>query len=373
MKRIESIRYKNSIQLQKTGRIIEAHRAFIRPKIYLLIWLLLGLFILTVGSIAVGSYDMSLLSILRTLLGLEEGPHKIVVWNIRMPRITAAMITGCGLGLSGLATQSLLRNPLASPFTLGISQGAAFGAAFSIVVLGAAGIQQSALRTADTSTFTILNIYAVTFFAFLGAMTATLVILILARLKKMSPESIILAGVALSSLFTSGTILIQYFATDVEIATVVFWTFGDVARSSWQEIGLLGVVSACVIIYFVFHRWDLNALAAGDDYAKGLGVEINRLRLAGMFLAALLAALATAFHGVIAFLGLLAPHIGRSLAGSDHGLLVPYSCLVGSLLLLTADTLGRMLVGSGTLPVGVLTSFMGAPLFLYLLMKGLRR
>jgi iron complex transport system permease protein len=189
----------------------------------------------------------------------------------------------------------------------------------------------------------------------------------------MSPESIILAGVALSSLFTSGTILIQYFATDVEIATVVFWTFGDVARSSWQEIILLAVATAGVIIYFVFHRWDLNALAAGDDYARGLGVEINRLRLAGMFLAALLAALATAFHGVIAFLGLLAPHIGRRLAGSDHGLLVPYACLVGSLLLLSADTLGRLLVGSGTLPVGVLTSFMGAPLFLYLLTKGLKR
>ncbi|MBW2624026.1 MAG: iron ABC transporter permease [Deltaproteobacteria bacterium] len=326
-----------------------------------------------IWSIAVGSYDMSLFKILRTIFRLEEGAYKIVVWDIRLPRITAAIITGSGLGLSGLATQSLLRNPLASPFTLGISQGAAFGAAFSIVVLSAGGMQGSALRTADANTFTIVNVYAVTFFAFLGAITATLVILLLARLKKMSPESIILAGVALSSVFTSGTILVQYFATDVEIATVVFWTFGDVARSSWREIGLLGFVTGCVMVYFVFHRWDLNALAAGDDSAKGLGVEIDRLRLIGMFLAALVAALATAFHGVIAFLGLLAPHIGRRLAGSDHGLLIPYSCTVGALLLLMADTVGRLLVGSGTLPVGVLTSFMGAPLFLYLLMKGLNR
>lgn len=331
------------------------------------------LFLFIFWAIAVGSYDMSLTRIFRTLIGLEGGPSKIVVWDIRMPRIMAAIITGCGLGLSGLATQGLLRNPLASPFTLGISQGAAFGAAFSIVVLGAAGMQDSALRTADSNTLNIINVYAVTFFAFLGAITATLVILLLARLKKMSPESIILAGVALSSLFTSGTILIQYFATDVEIATVVFWTFGDVARSSWQEIGLLGFVTLWVILYFVFNRWNLNALAAGDDSARGLGVEISRLRLVGMFLAALVAALATAFHGVIAFLGLLAPHIGRRLAGSDHGLLIPYACVVGSLLLLAADTLGRMLVGSGTLPVGVLTSFMGAPLFLYLLMKGLSR
>jgi iron complex transport system permease protein len=118
-----------------------------------------------------------------------------VVWGIRMPRVMAAIITGCGLGLSGLAAQSLLRNPLASPFTLGISQGAAFGTAFSIVVLDAAGMQQSALRTADTNTFTVLNVYAVTLFAFLGAITVIVVILLLARLKKMSPESIILAGV----------------------------------------------------------------------------------------------------------------------------------------------------------------------------------
>ena len=353
--------------------MVEAHRALVRPKIYLLVGLFCALIMLMFWSIAVGSYDMSIYRIFCSLLGQAEGPQKIVLWGIRMPRITAAIISGCALGLSGLAMQSLLRNPLASPFTLGISQGAAFGAAFSIVVMGAAGLQQSALRSADANTFTIINVYAVTLFAFLGAITATLVILLLARLKKLSPESIILAGVALSSLFTSGTILIQYFATDVEIATVVFWTFGDVARSSWKEIGLLAFVTAWVIVYFVFNRWNLNALATGEDSARGLGVEINRLRLAGMFLAALVAALATAFHGVIAFLGLLAPHIGRRLAGSDHGLLIPYSCLFGALLLLAADTLGRVLVGSGTLPVGVLTSFMGAPLFLYLLMKGLNR
>jgi iron complex transport system permease protein len=326
-----------------------------------------------IWAIAVGSYEMSLFNILRSLLGMEQGHHKIVVWGIRMPRIVAAVVTGCGLGLSGLGTQSLLRNPLASPFTLGISQGAAFGAAFSIVAIGAGGMQESALRTADASAFTIHSVYAVTFFAFLGAITATLTILLLARFKKMSPESIILAGVALSSLFTSGTILVQYFATEVEIATVVFWTFGDVARSNWREIGLLGFVTVLVIVYYVYNRWNLNAIATGDDTARGLGVDVNRLRLAGMFLAALVAALATAFHGVIAFLGLLAPHIGRRLAGSDHRLLIPYACLIGSLLLLMADTLGRLLVGSGTLPVGVLTSFMGAPLFLYLLMKGLTR
>ncbi|MBU2548233.1 MAG: iron ABC transporter permease, partial [Proteobacteria bacterium] len=156
------------------------------------------------------------------------------------------------------------------PVALGISQGAAFGAAFSIVALGAGGMQTSALRTAGTASFFIHGVYAVTFFAFAGAILATVVILALARLRKMSPEAIILAGVALSSLFTSGTILVQYFATDIEIATVVFWTFGDVARSNWRETGLLALVTGGAVLYYLFHRWDLNAMSTGEESARAL-------------------------------------------------------------------------------------------------------
>jgi len=355
------------------GQVVRTYTASIRRKGYLFLTLFLLLVVLGICAIAVGSYDLPLMKILRTLLGLEQGPQEIVVWTIRMPRILAAVVAGCGLGLSGLGNQSLLRNPLASPFTLGISQGAAFGAAFSIVILGAGGMRDSALRTADTNVFVIDSVYAVTLFAFLGAITATIVILLLARLRKMAPESIILAGIALSSLFTSGTILVQYFATEVEIATVVFWTFGDVARSNWREIGLLSMATSLVTVYYIVNRWNLNALSAGEDAARALGVDVDKMRLAGMFLASLVAALATAFHGVIAFLGLLAPHIARRLVGADHRLLIPYACLIGALLLLAADTVGRLMVGSGTLPVGVLTSFMGAPLFLYLLVRGLSR
>lgn len=358
---------------KRRSETIELYQLSIRHKLFLLAGLCLFLVILILQAIAVGTYDLSFMTILKSLLGMGSGAGRIVVWDIRLPRIMAAIITGCGLGLSGIATQSLLRNPLASPFTLGISQGAAFGAAFAIVILGAADMQINALGTGDAGRFIINSLYGVTFFAFLGAIAATIVILLLARLRKLSPEAIILAGVALSSLFTAGTILVQYFATEVEIASVVFWTFGDVARSNWQEIGLLTMATLLIMSYFVFNRWDLNALSAGEDAARSLGVEVDRLRLLGMFLAALVAALATAFHGVIAFLGLLAPHISRRLVGADHRLLIPFSCLTGALLLLLADTVGRLLVGSGTLPVGVLTSFMGAPLFLYLLIRGLSR
>ena len=324
-------------------------------------------------AIAVGSYGLSARDVLWTLLGQGEGAMRTVIWNIRLPRIVSAVIAGCGLALSGTVFQCLLKNPLASASTLGISHGAAFGAAFAIVVLGAGGIQSSALRTSAAGQLNLQNIYSVTAFAFAGAMMATLVILALARIKKMSAEAIILAGVALSSLFTSGTILIQYFAADIEIAAVVFWAFGDVARSTWREIGVMGVMTGLVLIYFFLKQWDLNALTAGEDVAKGLGVEVDKIRIWGMLLATLVAALITCFQGVIAFIGLLAPHMGRCLVGSDHRLLTPLACLIGSLLLLVADTLGRSIIGSGALPVGVITSFMGAPLFLYLLLRGYRR
>lgn len=337
---------------------------------YLLLAALAGLtLLLALQAVAVGSYDLSPYKVLMILLGQGEGAQSVVVWNIRLPRIVAALVTGWGLGLSGLATQSLLRNPLASPFTLGMSHGAAFGAAFAIVFLGAGAVSTSALYSAGQGEFMFSSLYVVTLLAFAGAMSATGVILLLARLRQMSAAAVILAGVAMSSLFLSGTILVQYFATEVEIAAVVFWTFGDVARSNWREIAMLAVATALVSLYFLRRRWDLNALLAGEDTAQGLGVHVTRLRLMGMFLASLVVALATSFHGVIAFLGLLAPHISRRLVGGDHRLLVPCSGLVGSLLLLAADTLGRLLVGSGSLPVGVLTSFMGAPLFLYLLLR----
>ncbi len=355
------------------GPITLVYRGVIRKRIQLFFLILACLAVLMVYATAVGSYDLSMASLIQAVSGRADGPIETVVWNIRLPRIMAAILSGWGLGLAGVTFQSLLKNPLASPSTLGISQGAAFGASLAIVVFGAGGMQAGALRTQGASPLNIFSLYTVTLFAFAGAVGATLIILALARIKKMSPEAIILAGVALSSLFVSGTILIQYFASEVEIAAVVFWTFGDVARSTWREIGLLGIAASGITLYFILYRWDLNALLAGEETAKSLGVEVEKIRILGMLTATVLAALVTCFHGVIAFLGLLAPHIGRRLIGPDHRLLIPYSCLLGGLLLLLADTVGRMVVGSGTLPVGVLTSFMGAPLFLCLLWRGYHR
>lgn len=304
-----------------------------------------------------GAYAIPLAEFLKVVTGGARGnadeTSRVVLAGIRLPRILAALVCGWGLSLSGLGIQSLLRNPLGSPSTLGISQGAAFGAALSIVVFGA-GVAQ------------------VTLCAFAGSMGAAGIILLLARLRRLTPEAIILVGVALSSLFASATILIQFLATETELAMVVFWTFGDVARSNWSELGLLTAAVVLATLILTCMRWDLNALGLGEKAAGGLGVSVAAVRLTGMLVVALVAALATAFHGVIAFVGLIAPHMARRLVGDDHRLLIPFSSVIGALLLLSADTLGRLAIGSGALPVGVLTSFLGAPMFLYLLVRGYR-
>ena len=336
-----------------SGPLTAAYRQRFRRNLFILSLLLAAVLIVAVLAIALGSYDIPVPKVLLALLGRADATTGVVIANIRLPRVIAAILCGWGLSLSGLCLQSLLRNPLGSPVTLGISHGAAFGAAAAIVLFGA-------------------GLASITTFAFAGGMTATLVILLLAKLKKLSPPAIILAGVAMHSLFLSGTYLIQYLATETELAQVVFWTFGDVARSNWHEIGLLAVAVSAISIFLIFLRWDFNAMASGDEAAKGLGVNVDTIRLIGMALATLVAAMATSFHGIIGFLGLIAPHSARRLVGDDHCLLIPFSATLGALLLLVADTLGRLWIGSGSLPVGVITSFLGAPVFMYLLVRGYR-
>ncbi len=353
--------------------IAHAYSAYTRKKTILFLFFLVLLAAVALLALCVGSYRLMPLQIIDSLLGRSGEAASIVVWNIRAPRIMAAVIAGWGLALAGVVIQCILNNPLGSPFTLGISHGAAFGAAFAIVVLGEGAVRGSGDNAGVIANIAASGIYSVTLFAFLGAVLATVVIIILARIRKMAPESIILSGVALSSLFVSGTILIQYFAEDVEVASIVFWTFGDVGRASWGEILLMAAATVPATAWFFMHRWSFNALSAGEDAAKSLGVNVERIRIWGMLGAAFLSALIVSFLGVIGFLGLVAPHMARRIVGEDHRFLVPHACILGGLLLLASDTIGRTILESGALPVGVITSFMGAPLFLYLLVRGTRR
>ncbi|MGI6286299.1 iron ABC transporter permease [Neomoorella humiferrea] len=341
---------------------------YTRRKILIIFFLVFLSCLVGIYAINAGSAELTPYQVIRTLVGLGEGRADIIIWNIRLPRVLAAFTAGVGLSVAGCVMQNILRNPLASPFTLGVSQGAACGAALAIVALGAGSTQRTVVDAV-----LINNPYVVTFSAFLGAMAATLVIIFLASQKGFSPEAMVLSGVALGSLFSAATIIIQYFANDVQVAAIVFWTFGDIGRASWRDLEIMVLVIAVAFLYFMANRWNYNALDGGEETAKGLGVNVEKVRLLGMFTASLITAAIVSFLGIIGFIGLVGPHLMRRLIGGDHRFLIPAAGVMGGLLLLAADTVGRTVIAPVVLPVGAITSFMGAPMFLYLLARGGRR
>lgn len=335
------------------------YRKLVWKRISFGIFLIFLLILLSAIALGFGAYQMSIGDIFKAIL--DGNP---VLWNVRIPRIVTAIFVGASLAIAGAVMQCILKNPLASPFTLGISQGAAFGAAIAIVYFGAGQMH----RVGEA--LTIFNPYIVPIFAFLGSLISAFVILALAKLRDLSPEAIILAGVAMSALFQAGVMLIQYFATDVQVASIVFWTFGDVGRARWVEIYLIIAIFILCFIYFFYRRWDYNSLLAGDETAISLGVKPQKIRLEGMLLSSFLTAVCVSFTGIIGFIGLVAPHIVRLTIGGDYRFLIPSSAIVGAIVLLASDTVGRTVISPVVIPVGIITSILGAPMFIYLLLRG---
>jgi len=267
-----------------------------RGVIFILVLLLIitALWALNTGSIALNPVQ-----VLKTLITGGNQVENVAIWNIRLPRILAGLVAGAGLSVAGCVMQNNLRNPLASPSTLGISNAAAFGANVAIILLGAGTIANT-----GAGQVIINNPYMVTILAFLFAMLAALLIVCLAKFGGFTPEAIVLAGVALGSLFTAGTTIIQYFAEDVKVAAVVFWTFGDLGRAAWNEVFIMLVLVTMALGYFFLKSWDYNAISSGEETARGLGVNVDRVRMAGMLVASLITAVAVSFLGIIAFIGL---------------------------------------------------------------------
>ncbi len=248
--------------------------------------------------------------------------------------------------------QGVLRNPLASPFTLGIASAASCGASVAII-LGAG----------------FLSGYLVIGNAFLFAMLAAGAIYGMARLKGMGSETMILAGIALMYLFSAVTSFLQYLGTSEKVQEVVFWMFGSLDKSSWPKLGLVTVVVVAVVPLLLWRAWDLNALAEGDETAKSLGVPVERSMAGFMLAASLVTAVIICFTGTIGFIGLVAPHITRMVIGADHRTLIPASGLVGAVILLGADCLARTVIPGAIIPVGIMTAFLGIPFFVYLFMR----
>jgi len=342
------------------GRLIWRKRLILTSLIFLA-------FFLVPISISLGWYKASLLDILRALFMPDDSPLSIIVWDLRLRRILAALVIGAVLGGSGAAIQACMRNPLASPFTFGLSHAASLGVAFALLILQGGALQRFQIY--------IYNPFLISSSAFIFSLIQVLIVLVLAYKAGLSAGALVLSSIAISFAYQATLYLLQYlYLNEILVSTIIFWTFGDLGRISWRELYLLVSVSAVVVIpYLIYRSFDYDLILSGDDLAKSSGLKPERIRLETTVVTALGTALATSFVGVIGFVCLIAPHAARLLVGGSHRYLMPASMAMGSLILTLSDTMGRTVIAPTIIPVGIMTSMIGVPLLIYLLVKSGRK
>ena len=286
---------------------------------------------------------------------LADPTTRVIVWDIRLPYALMAVAVGLALGLAGGEMQTILNNPLASPFTLGLSSAAAFGASLAIVLgLSLPGVPQSWTIAAN---------------AFVFALVSALLLDAVARWGSMSTSGLVLFGIALVFSFNAAVSLVQFVASAEALQGLVFWTMGSLARSSWPKVGILLLVFAALLPLSLRDTWKLTALRLGEDRAASFGIDVPRLRLTALVRISVLAALAVSFVGTIGFIGLIAPHIARRLFGEDHRFYLPGSALVGGTILSLASIASKNIVPGIIVPVGIVTSLVGVPFFLAVVLR----
>ena len=341
-------------------KISEEYKRFAGRKVIFFISLIVGIIFLAGVAATLGSADISVRDVYIAILA-RFFPSRFesnwfadtIVWGLRLHRILMGIVAGAGLSVAGAAMQGILKNPLASEFTLGVSSAAAFGAALAII-LGAGFVGGEYLIIGN---------------AFLFTLVASFTVYGLSKYKGITSETMILAGIAIMYLFSAMTSFLQYVGRSEQVQEVVFWMMGSLGRSSWDRVGIVTAVLIICYPYLILKSWDINALGTGDESAKSLGVNVERTRVIAMMLASFITASIICFTGTIGFIGLVGPHIIRMVIGGDYRFLLPGSALAGALLLLGADTLARTVLAPVVLPVGIMTSFLGVPFFIYLFMR----
>ncbi|MGS0894584.1 FecCD family ABC transporter permease [Burkholderia stagnalis] len=341
------------------GRHLYYRLARRRRSVILAIGLLTVLCLLT--DLSIGPAHYSPLKVLSALWSADAStPLQVIVWNIRLPVALSALVVGASLSVAGLEMQTVLGNSLASPFTLGLSAAASFGAALGLI-LGVTILPASAVA------FTIpAN-------AFLISMGAALFIHYLSQKRGITTEMIVLLGTTLVFTFSALLEALQYVAPDQALSAVVFWTMGSLSRTSWLKLGIMSGVLAVVSIAFSGRVWALTALRLGEARATALGIPVRRLKLHGILLCSLLASVCVSFVGTIGFVGLVGPHIARLLVGEDQRYLLPASALCGACMLSAASVASKSVVAGQTLPIGIVTSLVGVPFFFVLILRARTR
>lgn len=327
-----------------------------RQKKVLLLFLGPAVIVTALISLSIGPYDLALKEVLQAIFQQQkfqmEGTERsrlaeLIIWDIRLPRIIIAGLVGTALSISGNIFQGCFRNPLVEPYILGVSSGAAFGASMAIVF---------------PAVFLSLPISA---FIFSGI--TVLITISLGHVRgQIQTISLILAGVVIGSFFSSMVSILKYISNDAALREIIFWLLGGFYHSSWREIYLLAPIILPISGLVWFLGWKLNIISIGDEEAKSLGVDPKKNKILLIFCATLLTSLSVAYVGIIAWVGLMVPHAARMMIGPDNRYVIPLSALIGTLFLLFCDTLARNMI-DGEIPIGILTSILGAPYLLYLL------
>ena len=326
--------------------------------------LLLALtFLLFVLSLSVGAARISIEDTVRVLLNpffpvnVQETSMQVIL-SIRLPRSLAALFAGMALSTAGLLMQGVFQNPLVSPYTLGVSSGAAFGASLAMI-----------FRGKFLSTLPFLRVYLLPVSAFVFSLLTMLLVYGIAKLKAGSGRILLLAGVAIGYLFSAMVASIRYFSDIRDLPELVFWTMGGLNDVPKSGVLIIALADIAAISFMMVKAWDINALALGEEQALSLGVSYKRIRIIAFIVSTLMTSAAVSFTGVIGFIGLMAPHIIRIIIGSDYRWTIPASALTGALILLASDTIARTIIAPAELPVGIITSFIGVPFFLYLIIR----
>lgn len=326
-----------------------------------LLAMLAAVVVIGVSCLFVGSSQMSFSDAVDALIGGGTDAQSRIIWKIRVPRVLAAIIAGSGLAVSGLVMQTTLNNAMASPSTLGVSNAAVFGANLSIIAFAGGFLSTgNNLNNYDV----VANPYATSVMAFLFSALSVLLILGLCTVRAFSPNVVVLSGMAIGSVWTAATTILQFYATDVGLSAAVVWSFGDLGRATYRTDAIMAFVVLAGFVFFMLMAWKYNALLSGEATAKTMGINVEGLRFGSLLLASVITAVCVSFLGIIGFVGVICPHVTKKLLGQDHRVAIPASCLMGSLLLLMADTLSRSLGSGSALPVGAITSLLGAPFFI---------
>lgn len=332
-----------------------------RKNIYITVAMVVAVIAMSMVCLFVGSSHMSISDCFAALAKKGPSGNVRIIWNIRIPRVLAAIIAGAGLSISGLIMQTTLNNSMASPSTLGVSNAAVFGANLSIIAF-AGGFLSTGNNVANFAAGA--NPYATSIMAFIFSTASILLILSLCKMRSFSPNVVVLAGIAIGAVWTAATTVLQFYATDVGISAAVIWNFGDLGRATYRTDLIMFVIVALGLIFFALMSWRYNAILTGEHTATSMGINVGRLRFLSMLFASMITAVCVSFLGTIGFVGIICPHVTKKLLGQDHRVSVPVSALCGSLLLLMSDTLSRSLGSGSALPVGAITSLLGAPFFI---------